>query len=355
MKVSLISGTELSDDVERAWMALQQANPDLASPYFHPEFTKIISSVRHDVEVAIVESEGQIAALFPFQRGYGAIGRPVGDVISDYQGIICAQDFRLAPSDLLGHCRLVAWDFDHLITSQSSFAPFQWSVEASPQIDISNGYDAYIQERRSAGSEQIKKIYNLMRRIEREVGPLRFVAKSSDAVSLGKVLAWKSEQYRRSDKCDLFTSGWIREAVNHIFATQVDGCSGVLSLLFAGDRLVAGHFGMQSRRRWHYWFPAYGLEAAKYSPGLILLLKMAEHAPKIGVPIIDLGKGTSLYKERLMNASVLVASGSVELPSWLSVKRSAERNLRSLLANSPLREPMRRMINSLRRFRASTH
>ena len=129
MKVSLISGGELGDDVERAWVALQQANPDLASPYFHPGFTKIVSSVRHDVEVAIVESEGKIAALFPFQRDYGAIGRPVGDIISDYQGIICAQDFRFAPSDLLGHCRLLAWDFDHLITSQSSFAPFQWSVE----------------------------------------------------------------------------------------------------------------------------------------------------------------------------------------------------------------------------------
>ena len=110
-------------------MALQQANPDLASPYFHPEFTKIISSVRHDVEVAIIESEGKIVALFPFQRGCGTIGRPVGDVISDYQGIICARDFRFAPSDLLGHCRLITWDFDHLITSQSSFAPFQWSVE----------------------------------------------------------------------------------------------------------------------------------------------------------------------------------------------------------------------------------
>ena len=192
-----------------------------------------------------------------------------------------------------------------------------------------------------------------MRRVEREVGPLRFVANSTDAALLGTVLGWKSDQYRQSGKRDLFAPGWIREAVDRIFATHADGCSGMLSLLYAGDRLVAGHFGMRSRQVWHYWFPSYDPEAAKYSPGLILLLKMAEHAPAIGVQIIDLGKGISLYKERLMNASALVASGSVELPSWLaSVRRSAERNLRSLLANSPLREPMRRMINSLRRFRA---
>jgi CelD/BcsL family acetyltransferase involved in cellulose biosynthesis len=125
----------------------------------------------------------------------------------------------------------------------------------------------------------------------------------------------------------------------------------MLSLLYAGERLVAGHFGMRGRSVWHYWFPAYDPEVAKYSPGLILLLKMAEHAPSLGVRTIDLGKGMSLYKQRLMNASVLLASGSVELPSWRSIRRQMQRNLRSLLAKSPLGEPVRNALNSLRELR----
>jgi CelD/BcsL family acetyltransferase involved in cellulose biosynthesis len=231
-------------------------------------------------------------------------------------------------------CRLAAWNFDHLLTSQSSFTAFHHNIELSPQLDLSKGYESYVRERRAAGSEQIKKSGNLMRRIEREIGPLRFVADSTDAASLENVLAWKSLQYRQTDKSDLFTPGWIREAVQRTFTMRTDGCCGILSLLYAGDRLLAGHFGIRSCHTWHYWFPSYNKEAAKYSPGMILLLKMAEHAPKIGVSIIDLGMGMSPYKERLMNSSSILASGRLE-SSWRSVCRKSWRILRSRLGSSP--------------------
>ena len=123
--------------------------------------------------------------------------------------------------------------------------------------------------------------------------------------------------------------------MQRIFATHADGCTGVLSLLYAGDRLIAGHFGMRSRQTWHYWFPSYNPEVAEYSPGLILLLKMAEQAPTIGVSIIDLGKGMSPYKERLMNSWSSLASGRLESP-WRSVPRKTCRAVRSRLAHSPL-------------------
>ena len=312
MKGTLISGRELSDDLVSIWIELQQANPDLASPYFHPAFTKAIAAVRHDVEVAVLQSEGKIVAFFPFQREHGAVGRPVGGIISDYHGLICKQDFRFSPRELLDQSRLIAWEFDHLPASQVSFTPFRWSIEPSPQIDLSRGYEAYVQQLRGAGSKQIKKIYNLMRRIEREIGPLRFVPESTDAVALATVLDWKSDQYRKTAKPDLLAPGWVRQAVECIFATRAPGCSGALSLLYAGNRLVAGHFGIRSHQVWHYWFPSYDAEAAKYSPGLILLLKMAEHAPVMDVQLIDLGKGMSSYKERLMNTHSPLASGRLE-------------------------------------------
>jgi CelD/BcsL family acetyltransferase involved in cellulose biosynthesis len=125
----------------------------------------------------------------------------------------------------------------------------------------------------------------------------------------------------------------------------------MLSLLYAGERLLASHFGIRGRTVWHYWFPTYDPLMARYSPGLILLLKMAEHAPSLGVCTIDLGKGMSLYKERLMNTSVSLAHGSVELPSWRSIRRHARRKLRSLLTNSRLGKPARDALNSLRQPR----
>ncbi len=101
----------------------------------------------------------------------------------------------------------------------------------------------------------------------------------------------------------------------------------MLSLLYAGDQLVAGHLGMRSKRIWHYWFPAYDRRYAKYSPGLLLLLKMAQAAEDLGLEAIDIGTGLSLYKRRLMNASTAVAEGSVERPSCVKALRGARRRL----------------------------
>ena len=87
----------------------------------------------------------------------------------------------------------------------------------------------------------------------------------------------------------------------------------MLSLLYAGDQLIAGHFGMRSPTTWHYWFPSYDNAFAKYSPGVMLLLKMAEVAPAMGIRIIDMGCGLHSYKERLMNGFVPTAMVSLEL------------------------------------------
>jgi CelD/BcsL family acetyltransferase involved in cellulose biosynthesis len=336
MKVTLVPGREMGSDLVAAWIRLQAGNLDLVSPYFHPDFTRSIAAVRSDVEVAVVEADDGIVALFPFQREQKSHARPVGGIISDYQGLICARDFCFSPTELLRRCRLDAWDFDHLVASQSSLAPFHWSADASPQIDVSKGYEAYLDERRAAGSEQIKKTNNLVRRIEREIGALRFIPASTDVEALNVVLGWKSDRYKNTGATDLFVPGWIREAIYRIWEHRADGFSGALSLLYAGDQLIAGHMGMRSRSVWHYWFPAYDSRMAKYSPGLILLLKMAEHGPQAGVRTIDLGKGMDLYKARLMNASTLLASGRVELPSLRTLYGVASRAFRHRLRESRL-------------------
>jgi CelD/BcsL family acetyltransferase involved in cellulose biosynthesis len=348
MQITVIPGRELGRDLVLRWRELQQSNPTLTSPFFAPEFTRAVASVRGDVEVAVVEENGKIEAFFPFQRRSRSLGVPVAGILSDYQGLICQPKFECDPRELLGKCRLAIWDFDHLLASQKCFMPFHRATGQSPQIDLATGYEAYVAERRQAGSEQIKKCSNQMRAIERDFGPLHFIGHSSDATLLQKALAWKSRQYLKSDKQDLFALSWTRPLIERLHATQTEDLAGMLSALYAGGKLIAVHMGMRSRTVLHYWFPSYDEEMARYSPGLLLLLKMAEHAPSVGLRVIDLGKGMSLYKERLMNASVMLGSGSVELPSWVSFRRGVERKLRTLVRKSPLGEPMRRVMRRLR-------
>jgi CelD/BcsL family acetyltransferase involved in cellulose biosynthesis len=314
-----------------SWRALQEANPDLDNPCFTPEFTEAVAGVREDVEVALLQRGEEIQAVFPFQRRPGLRAVPVGGIISDYQGLICRPGFTCNPRQLLKACNLASWKFDRLLCSQQCFVPYYKQCTLSARVDVSAGYGAYVAQRRAAGTHQVKQCEYMMRRMERELGPLRFVPHSSDSGLLRRVLAWKSEQYRRTGWSDLFATGWARTLVERIHETQTAGFGGMLSLLFAGRQLVAGHFGMRSKTVWHYWFPAYDRRFARYSPGLILLLKMAQFAEDFGLHCIDIGTGLTLYKRRLMNASVSVAEGIVETPSCRGLLRLVRRRLRAML------------------------
>jgi len=343
MDITVIRGRDLDPEHLRAWTELHTANPELASPYFAPEFVQAVAAVRDDVEVAVLRDGGKIGALFPFQRIGRSLGGPVAGILSDYQGLVAGPGFSCDPRELLRACRLVAWDFDHLIASQQLFAPFHRSRDRSPVMDLSRGFAAYADACNAIKTEQRK-----VRRIEREIGPLRFVARSADPVHFEQALTWKSQQYVASGKPDLFAPGWIRTTVERLRLADADGCAGILSLLFAGERLVASHFGLRSRTVWHYWFPSYDAAMSRHSPGLILLMRMAEAAPSLGLSTIDLGRGSTLYKERFMTGSVMVAAGSVERPSFLALARTTRRTVRSVVASSPLGGPARRLMQSLR-------
>ena len=329
--VKVIPGKAIDSTLVRQWRALQESNPNLENPCFAPEFTQAVAAARNDVKVATIEEHGKVLAIFPYQRKAGGRAIPVGGIVSDYQGLICRPDFSCDPRELLKACALISWDFDRLLATQQFFKPFHKLCDPSALIDLSRGYEAYVAERRAAGTEQIKKCMNLRRRLELELGPIRFVPHSPDRCALTKVLAWKSQKYRKTGWRDLFALKWGRSLVEQIHATKSDSFAGMLSLLYAGDKLLAGHIGMRSRTVWHYWFPAYDPQFAKYSPGLLLLLKMAEHAPEVGLRTIDLGTGLTLYKRRLMNASISVAEGSVERRSWLSFVRAARRKAKRLV------------------------
>jgi CelD/BcsL family acetyltransferase involved in cellulose biosynthesis len=348
MRATAIPWSELCSDVELRWTELQRKNPALTSPYFYPTFASIVAQVQDNAELAVIEEDNKIVALLPFQRMLGGVGVPIGHFMSDYHGLICEPSFHCDPRELMKQCRLVAWDFDHLIASQRCFAPFHREVDPSPQIDLSNGFDDYRREKSCVKTEQIK-----IRKIERECGSLRFVPHSDDQAALHQLLTWKSQQYIRTGKQDIFTLPWTTSILREVHKIQDRYFAGMLSGLYAGDRLVALHFGMRSDSLLHSWFPAYDPQMAHYSPGLILLLKIAEHARSLGINTIDLGKGMYEHKQRFMNASVALASGSVELASWLHTRRALRRNLRWLAERLHVDQPARTLFRALLRRKRS--
>jgi CelD/BcsL family acetyltransferase involved in cellulose biosynthesis len=307
------------------WHGIQSTTNALASPYFCPEFTQLVGEVRDDVRVVVIENDGRIVGFFPHQRSFLGLGKPVGGPLSDYHGVIARSDATWEIEPLIRAANLSVWSFDHLVDDARKFNSYIKERTSSPQMDLSSGYVQYAQGRRNAGSDYIRKTEGLARKLGREVGELRFTLHESGSEAIEQLIRWKRTQYREAHLPDAFAVPWTGDLLRRIARTQTDNFAGICSVLRAGERIVAIHMGMRSASVLHYWFPAYDPELAKFSTGIILLLRMAEALAAMGVRTIDLGEGKSQYKERLMTGEVLLQTGFVELPSLLSAARRMQR------------------------------
>jgi CelD/BcsL family acetyltransferase involved in cellulose biosynthesis len=353
----VIKPTELDGTLIQAWRSILSKRDAFSSPYFCPEFTQLVGDVRDGVRVAVIENDGRPVGFLPYERrGWGS-GWPVGGPLSDYHGVITESECEWDPADLLRAANLSAWTFDHLIGDTEKFERYASARAISPRIDLSQGYKQYVQARRDAGSDYIVKTEGLARKLGREAGKLSFALDEDGSEVLEHLIRWKSQQYRQASIPDAFAVSWTCELLGRIAQTRTAEFAGLRSVLRAGDRIVAVHVGMRSRDELHYWFPAYDPDFAKYSVGIILLLRIAEALASTSIAAIDLGKGDSQYKRRLMTGSREVLEGTIELRSMLSrarqVRRLAEaREARGALPGV-LRLPLRaiRRLNRIQKFR----
>lgn len=336
MKVRVVKATGLSATETALWRDIQERNPALGSPYFCPQFTQAVARVRDDTYVAILEEEGRTSGFFPFQLRAKRVGKPIGWPLSDYHGIIADADCQWDGGELIRGCELDVYDFDHMLASQGTFAPFHIVTAESPYLDLRLGYDAYAATRQRAGTKVVNaRMETKRRKLERELGPLRFVVHDCEQSAFEALLRWKKAQYRRTKAIDLFSWDWPVGLLDAIRGIQEANFAGLLSSLYAGETLVATHLGMRSHSVWHYWFPAYASEYHKYSPGYFLILEMARNAEALGLKAIDLGRGNTSYKQRLGSASTAVAQGYVGQPSLARVTRDLWQSLGGCLNRLP--------------------
>lgn len=337
MDINHFPASQLSAAQVMRWRELQQQHPSLHSPYFCVEFTQLVASVRDDVYVAVIEDENHIVGFFPFQRTYWGVGKPVGGMLADLNGIIGESTLRLDPRHLLQACGLVRWEFTHLLADQETFSEHHCKRDISHSIDLTDGFERYLEQLDQRGSKLSKDVAAKYRRMERRLGPVRFQPHVADSDVLDTLLSWKSQQYRRSDLVDIFSFDWTVELLRRIHQTQTAEFSGMLSALFVNDEPAALHLGMRSRSVWNWWFPRHDHRYHRFSPGICLRMEVARCAPDYGVRRIDLGKGDeSTYKPRLANGGIGVAEGHIEVPSLATFARRARDATEVWVRQSPL-------------------
>jgi CelD/BcsL family acetyltransferase involved in cellulose biosynthesis len=328
--------SELTEADWSRWLEIQATSRVYESPYFRPEFTRAVAEVRHDAEVVVIEDEGHTVGYFPFQRGKLNLGRPIGGKMSDYHGPIVRPGTEFDAGELLASCRLACWDFDHLVTATSSFEPHVTLRDKSPQMDLSEGFAAYARHRREAGSDAVHRQGQKTRKLAREVGALHIDFDADDDEAYSLLLKWKSEQFARTGLTDVFSFEWTRSLLDILRQHRGSKFSTPLTVLRAGDKLVAACLSLRSRGMLHSWFTAYNPELSSYSPGMSLFVRLAEEAEQLGLRMVDLGRGEERYKWSLANASAVVSEGSVSRRSLGTLLRSGWRQTRDWVNRSPL-------------------
>lgn len=362
MDISVYRPGELSGADRAAWTALQstahlQGSPGLANPFLSPEFALAVGRCRRGVRIAVVREQGEPSAFFPFQRTATGVGRAVGLGISDAQGIVHRPGFTCDVQELLRACGLAVWEFDHLVQGREPFGTGAAKSFPSPVMDVDRGYETYLAELRARSPKFTRSTLAKERRLGRTASEVRYVHDERDPAVLGTLMGWKSAQYRRTGRSDRFAHEWIADLVRRLFHTRTGSFAGILSVLYADGRPITAHFGLRTERVLACWFPAYDPEYARYSPGLVLHLRMAEAAAADGVAQLDLGRGRKEYKDSLKTRDLTVSEGWVTRRHPVAVahraRRAPARALRNAVVTRPeLFEPADRLLKKIGKIRS---
>jgi CelD/BcsL family acetyltransferase involved in cellulose biosynthesis len=354
MYVELLPPGGLGPELRERWLALLRDAPHLRTPYLHPDFFIEVGRVRPAARVAVVRDakHGSVECFMPLEI-HGRKGTPLARRLSDYQGWVRREGWTCDPRELVRALDLTTLEFDHWIESDSEMGPHTWMLDGSPIMDMRGGWEAYNRRRLRSKSSELSAARRKARKLEREIGPLRFefLVNSDDGRVFQQLLAWKSAQYRRTQGTNVFSYDWPVALMRSLLARRDPEFQGVLSALYAGERLVAAHLGMRQSELLHYWFPAYDVELRRFSPGLALLLRLVGEADHQGVFTLDLGRGMARYKSALMTSQRDVRVGAVELrPLAHNVRRSL-RTAKAWIKQSSLAKPAKLPGKMLYRLR----
>ncbi|MFC5638163.1 GNAT family N-acetyltransferase [Streptomyces bullii] len=335
----MLGPEELGEGERERWRELRAASEAPRNPFMEPEFTEAVGRVRPQARVAVLYEGLEPVGFLPYERGPLGQGRAIGLGVSDCQGAVLRPGLRPDTGALLRACSVSSYAFDNLEAEQLLFVPYAAEEHATYVIDVEKGYETYESVLRAQSPKFLKTTLAKERRMGRQVGEPRFVFDERDPAALRTLMEWKSAQYRRTGRRDRFAQEWITRLVARLAGTRTPECTGTLSVLYAADRPVAAHFGLRSASVLACWFPAYDPEFAKYSPGLVLHLRMAEAAAAEGIGTLDMGRGAAEYKDALRTGELPVYEGAATRPGvgaalhWLS--REPARRAHSFVRGRP--------------------
>ncbi|MCA3692263.1 GNAT family N-acetyltransferase [Aquidulcibacter sp.] len=311
MKITTISADALTDGQIARWAGLQQETQEFGSPLVGPYFAQLIQKHRGDVQVAIATQDGRDVAFFAFHRVSHGYVRPVGAPFSDYQAVVSEPGVALDGTPFLAEAGIERMAVSGLMDPYGLFAGSVLEPVLGYRIGIKDGGAAKMERLRQANPKWAKNLRRLANKMDRELGPIRFITGDQDPVAFEAVLQLKIDQYHESGLTDVLRPAWVKAMMHDLFSRTDPAFGGCLITLYAGDYMVSGQFGVRQGGWFHPWIASSCPKAHPYSPGIVFLGQMIRYAETIGIDTIDLAQGHSHYKSQFSRNPVTVQSGQI--------------------------------------------
>jgi len=295
-----------------AWANMRRNNLDLRSPYFHPDYTRLLAELRPDVRIVCqYDANGKPLAFLPIQGRRFA--RPVGAPMSDYHAIITDRD-DITYESLLTATGIGAYHYSCATDAKRLRGPQILSTNETAAIDIVSTPEAWRKERDGSYRRHLKSNRRRTRKAEEDIGTKRIDLFSRDIDVYGSLLKWKREKFSQTGKYDVLSADWTQALIRSLWERGTKAelrCD--MHALYFGDRLAAIDLGLSDGDVFHSWMVAYNDEFSGYAPGIQLLEGLIDATPETGYARIDMGEGLDGYKRHYSSASRDVVSGLVPI------------------------------------------
>ena len=310
LRVEIVRAETLDAADIALWHAMIAGNPELASPYFHPQFTRIAARVSPHAAVAVFRRGNRTIGFFPHQRRGSSI-QPLAAPMNDYHGVIALPGEAPSLEDVAKVMKATRLNVGAWVGDAR-----EGETRETLMVTMPSGFDDWYAERRKTWSKYFKDKERARRSLETELGEVRVETGLRDPALLDHLIGLKRAQYRRTGRHDVFACGWTRQLLHDLMAGGADGFGGSMAAMWAGGRLTAVEYALHGGGHYHFWFPAYEPGLSRCSPGILLSLETMRLASGRGYRIFDFGFGGEGYKKYFCDTSQMVREALIQRPGF---------------------------------------
>lgn len=288
---------------------MQAATPAFASPLLGPDFAQAVGEVRQDARVAVWRRDGAPVGFLAHHRRPTGFARPIGAPFCDYHALVSTPDFDLPASEVLASARLTALRLSGLVDPFGVFSQAAAATEAAYAITLTGAGEDYLQDLKAQSANRAKNFRRYFRKLETDIGKVTLKAPDQDRHAFAQLVEWKRQQLARTGMHDFLQPQWTLALLDNLFDRQAGDFQGLMISLYAGGRLVAGHFGVRLNGVFHPWISAMAPELESYSPGFVHQWMAIAAMTDLGLHTYDLGPGSDHWKKLFTTATTEVGLG----------------------------------------------